>query len=264
MHDWQVVSRRRHADFAWRPRQSFYFARELSVLPVLLSELPKLLGDYVIAFVGKELSLEPVVITDIGLGRNLYVDHQGRWLSRYVPAELRAYPFGMVDNEAGELALGIRGEHLVALDEEGAQPLFDADGKASADVAGVADFLQQRERQRDQTRQACRLMTELGLLVPWPLKVRLEKGAEPEVMPGLWRVESRALAGLKGEALERLNTLGALPLVTLQPMTAEHLPQLLERGRFTAQQAPAEAQPPENLDDFFSRGGELDLDFGDN
>lgn len=262
MHDWQVVSRRRHADFAWRPRQGFYFARELGYLPVVLGELPKLLGDYVIAFVGEEKALEPVVITDIGLGRNLYVDPAGRWLSRYVPAELRAYPFGMVDNEAGELALGIRGEHLVALDEEGAQPLFDADGKASADVAGVADFLQQRERQRDQARQACRLMDELGLLVPWPLKVRLEKDAEPVVIPGLWRVEPSALAALKGEALERLNALGALSLATLQPMTAETLPQLVERGRLTAQPSSA-AAPPENLDSLFAQDDELHLDFGD-
>ncbi|MGO2132609.1 MAG: SapC family protein [Halomonas sp.] len=262
MSDWQPVSRRRHADFAWRPRQSFYFAATLRYLPVVLAELPKLLGDYVLAFVGEEDAPELVAITDIGLGNNLYVDRQGRWLSRYVPAALRAYPFDMIRNESGEPVLGVCCDQLVERGG-GAQPLFDAEGEPSSDVTGVANFLQQRERQRDLTHQACRLMTELGLLVPWPLKVRLEKDAEPEVMPGLWRVESKALAGLKGEALERLNTLGALPLVTLQPMTAEHLPRLLERGRFTAQQAPAEAPLPENLDDFFSEDEELYLDFGD-
>lgn len=265
MSDWQIVSRRQHAEYGWLPRQGFYFASELNWLPIALAELPKLPGEYVIALAGEREAPEPVVLTDIGLGRNLYVDAQGRWLSHYVPAELRAYPFGMVDNADGKPALGIRSEHLVAAGEEGARPLFDAEGNPSADVAGVSEFLKQRERQRVQTRKAAQLLVELELVVPWPLKVRLEAGAEPEVLPGLWRIDHNALAALSGEALARLNAAGVLPLAALQPMTAEHLPRLLERGKFIGQQGGAEGhvETPENLDAFFSANDELSLDFGD-
>ncbi|WP_299315937.1 SapC family protein [uncultured Halomonas sp.] len=264
MSDWKIVSRRLHAGHGWLPRQGFHFALDLGVLPVVLAEVPKLLSDYVIAFVGEGEALEPVVITDIGLGRNLYVDAQGRWLSRYVPAELRAYPFGMVQGAGGKLSLGIRSEHLAEPYTEGAQPLFDHQGEPSADVAGVADFLLQRERQRSQTREACRLMVALKMLVPWPLKVRLEKGAEPEVIPGLWRVKTSALDGLDGETLKRLNDAGVLPLAALQPITAENLPSLLERGRFIGEQtSAANTELPERLDDIFSQGDEISLDFGD-
>ncbi|MDZ7853750.1 MAG: SapC family protein [Halomonas sp.] len=231
MSDWQIVSRRQHAEYGWLPRQGFYFASELNWLPIALAELPKLPGEYVIALAGEREAPEPVVLTDIGLGRNLYVDAQGRWLSHYVPAELRAYPFGMVDNADGKPALGIRSEHLVAAGEEGARPLFDAEGNPSADVAGVSEFLKQRERQRVQTRKAAQLLVELELVVPWPLKVRLEAGAEPEVLPGLWRIDHNALAALSGEALARLNAAGVLPLAALQPIDRRAPPTTARAGK---------------------------------
>ncbi|MFC2992558.1 SapC family protein [Halomonas tibetensis] len=263
MSDWIVLSARKHASHGWRPRRGYHHVRTMASLPVLLAELPELAGHYVLALEEGEAGLQPVVLTDIGFGRNLYVDAEGRWLARYVPAALRGHPFHLQERDDGKAELCLHAEHLTA--DPAAPRLFDDQGKLAEDPQRAGHFLQECREQRAVTRAACAALEEEDLVVPWPLKVRLEIDAEPEAVPGLWRVDEQALAELSGDSLRRLNQLGALRLAFLQPSSLRQLHQLTQRGEHLARQGQlgleSTSEPPESLDEWFGGDDDLSFDF---
>ncbi|MDR9440535.1 MAG: SapC family protein [Halomonas sp.] len=261
MSDWIVLSARKHAEHGWRPRQGYHHVRTMASLPVLLAELPELVGHYVLALEEGEAGLQPVVLTDIGFGRNLYVDAQGRWLARYVPAALRGHPFHLQERDDGKAELCLHAEHLT--DDPAAPRLFDAQGQLAKEPQRAGHFLQQCREQRAATLAACAALQEAGLVVAWPLKARLEEDADPVALPGLWRVDEQALAELSAASLQRLNRLGALRLAFLQPPSLRQLHLLTQRGEHLARQGALglEPTPPESLDEWFGDDDDLSFDF---
>lgn len=259
--EWITLSSRLHAEHGWWPRQGFSHARAMATLPVLLAELPALVGHYVLALEQGEAGLQPVVLTDIGFGRNLYVDAQGRWLARYVPAALRGHPFHLRERDDGKAELCLHAEHLT--DDPEAPRLFDAHGQLAEQPQRAGDFLQQCRAQRAATLAACAALREAGLVVEWLLKVRLEENADAVSIPGLWRIDEQALAELSATGLQRLNQQGALQLAFLQPPSLRQLHLLTQRGEHLARQGALglEPTPPESLDEWFDDDEELSFDF---
>src|SRR6056297_3376559 len=92
---------------SYLPADNFGAFRETSVLPILVTELASLIGQYVFAFTKQGDMFVPVVLTDIGFSRNVYIGKDGRWMSRYLPFCLQNYPFCLRSNDTGERVLGI-------------------------------------------------------------------------------------------------------------------------------------------------------------
>ena len=93
MTQWIALSRSEHAGAHYRPRQGYAHAAGDYLAPVLVAELSRLLPHYVLAFIQGETGFLPVALLGTGLGQNLYLNHDQRWLADYVPAVLRGYPF---------------------------------------------------------------------------------------------------------------------------------------------------------------------------
>jgi len=119
MPEWIVVSRSQHADRNYVPRHGFAHASHQLVSPVLITELPKLINGYVIGFIATGESFQPVALLGLEKDKNLYLNQDNKWLSEYVPASVRGYPFTMAKNEQGERVLCIDSAHLVKRGEGG-------------------------------------------------------------------------------------------------------------------------------------------------
>lgn len=261
MHDWQVLSRSQHAHYGWLPRTGFAFTREWRTLPVLLAELPQLMDDYVLAFTRDAQGVTPVALLDIGLDANLYLHPDGRWLARYVPAELRALPFALRATQGGQHVLSIADDHLSEADE--ARPLFDDQGQLCEEPQRAGEFLQQREAQRGLTQRACKQLDELGLIAPWPLQVRLDPDVESVELEGLYRIDEQALNALDAKPLAELRDSAALRLAYLQPVSSLQLRRLVDRGSYLARldSARGEETPHDSLDSLFEEGDDFTFDF---
>jgi len=105
MPNWTAISPFQHADKYYLPRQDYSFAADQQVVPILIAELSKLLPHYALAFIQQDSTYQPVAITGLGGGQNLYVNYEGKWLATYVPAFLRSHPFRLLTTENNKQVL---------------------------------------------------------------------------------------------------------------------------------------------------------------
>lgn len=257
MSHWVALSRTAHADMHWWPRDGYRFAEGQQAIPILLAELTRLIPHYALAFIAQEKGYQPVVLTGLGGERNLYLNHDDRWLASYVPSILRAYPFSLAKSENDRQVLCIE---QASLTEEGqGERLFDDDGNLAERVQQTLAFLNQCEQNRQTTREACQALTDAELIEPWPLQLEREEGQKPLDVQGLYRISEVALNGMQAEPFATLRQKGALALAYAQLLSMSQLSQLGERARFLANQQAAQPTP-ESLDSLFD-GGDDDLIF---
>ena len=98
-----------HAKLKVRPAISFAYAARTNSVPLLASEFFDAAREYPIVFARGETGPVPAALLGLREAENLFVDRDGRWDARYVPAFVRRYPF-----VPGK---GANGELLVCIDE---------------------------------------------------------------------------------------------------------------------------------------------------
>ena len=229
---------------SYRPAGDFRAFQQTPSLPVLITELASLIGHYVLAFKKQGHVFVPVILTDIGFNRNLYIGKDGLWMARYLPLCLQNYPFCLSLNEAGERVLGIASDQLGAEGQGGALPLFQEDGRLSESAEKHRSNLEKLEEVFQANLQQVQVLADEGLIVEWPLKVRLEKDAEPAAIEGLYRVDPEKLLALSGDKLEQLKNHGVLTFALSQPMSMRHTGVLMERARYLIQQGAQSRKAP--------------------
>jgi len=122
-----AVTREQFATKAWKRPAGYTSAAKSNILPVVVSELAKLVPAMPLGFVKTEAIFQLVAITAFQSGVNYFVAPDGRWLGEYVPATLLAYPFRLAkpqdrdekvlcfDNSSGLLADAGQGSWISAL-----------------------------------------------------------------------------------------------------------------------------------------------------
>jgi hypothetical protein len=231
MSEWVALSRTTHAEMHWRPRDGYRFTAYQQIIPVLVAELAKLIPHYALGFIQQGESYQPVALTGLGGEKNLYLNHDGRWLANYVPSILRGYPFSLARVENDQQVLFVERESL--LEEGVGEPLFDEQGNLAERLRQTLSFLSQREQNRQATHAACRALADKGLIEPWPLQGRGE-GQEPFKVEGLYRIDETALNQLEAGAFSALRVHGALSLAYAQLLSMSQLSQLAERAKYHA------------------------------
>lgn len=228
----------------YRPAGDFRTFLKTPSLPVLVTELASLIGHYVIGFKKQGHVFVPVVLTDIGFDRNLYVGNDGRWMARYLPMCLQNYPFCLGSNDAGEPILEVASDQLVVEEQDGTLPLFTEDGGLSEGAETHRSNLSKLNEAFQVNLQKVQVLADEGLIVEWPLKVRLQKDTDPVAMEGLYRIDPEKLLALGGDKLEELKKHGLLTFALSQPMSMQHTSVLMERASFLIQQERQTTQAP--------------------
>ena len=246
MPNWIFISSSQHANKYFIPRQGYSFATGQQVVPLLLAELPKLLPHYVLGFIQQDNTYQPVALTGLGGGQNLYVTHDGKWLATYVPAFLRSHPFRLLTTENKQQVLCIQEDHLV--DDSQGQPLFDSEGNLSKPVQYTMNFLNECEQNRRVTQAACAALDKAGVIEKWPLRIKQQEGQEPVQVDGLYRISEKALNDLDAESFAGLRSNGALTLAYAQLLSMNQTVRLGELVKFHARQAQTQQQKNEQPD----------------
>jgi hypothetical protein len=198
-----------------------------------------------VAFAQQDGRFMLVAVLGLEPKQNLYVSDDGRWLGRYVPAGLRAYPFGLYTADSAK--------HVVCVDENSGclipgpdgTPLFGEDGKPSAALLQVIDFLSKWNQHRVSTAASCGALQTHGLIEPWPIAVKSHAGENK--VEGLFRVSEMALNALANDAFLQLRTDGALLIAYAQLLSMQQLSVLGELAAGRAQRA-AQVQLGKDLD----------------
>src|SRR5580692_19385 len=87
------VTQRQHGDVSIKAGTDFNFAKDVNSVPLMATEFELASSEYAIVFSGEGKDVMPAVLLGIRDQENLYVDENGAWNAKYIPAFVRRYPF---------------------------------------------------------------------------------------------------------------------------------------------------------------------------
>ncbi len=236
MTNWTAISPAKHAQCRWKPRENFSNVATALVVEVFATEISITPHHFPLGFVKNGDEYQLVALVGLDQGRNLYVDIKGRWISEYLPASLRCYPFILMDNENEE------DEKTICIDQESitnqsnAHRLFNDEGEKDQSFVDVINFLIRCEQDRSATQKACSALASSGIIEPWPLNVQRGEGEGATKIEGLYRINEAKLNSLEPLEFASLRETGAFSLAYAQLFSMPQLSKLNRRYQFLALQ----------------------------
>lgn len=215
-----------HRDLRVKPLTRFQFARRANSVPILAAEFADCAREYAIVFARGAEGTVPAVLLGLREQENLFVNAEGVWDARYVPAFVRRYPFVPGKDAEGQL--------LVCIDE--AAPCFDrsegeslfAEGKPTRQLEHAMNFLRDFQNGAQATETVARRIDELGLLRDADSVAQLNDGSRFR-LGGLRVVDEARLRALDAATVNELFASGALGLIYAHLLSLGNLGRLVDR-----------------------------------
>ncbi|MCK9388321.1 MAG: SapC family protein [Sulfuritalea sp.] len=215
-----------HAQLKVRPASSFAYAARTNSVPLIASEFFECAREYPIVFSRGEAGPMPAVLLGLREAENLYVDNDGKWDARYVPAFVRRYPFVPGKGPQGELLVCID-EASKCFDTEQGEALF-ADGKPAATLEHAMKFLVEFHQGAAAAEKLGRRLQELGLFRQADSVAQLNDGSQFR-LNGLNVVDEAKLRNLDRDVVQELFANGTLAVVYAHLMSLGNMGALVDR-----------------------------------
>ena len=206
------VTRRDHGDVSIKSGNNYVFAKAVNSVPLMATEFDLSSVEYAIVFSGEGNDVTPAALLGIRDSENLYVDEQGAWNAKYIPAFVRRYPFVFSSPDKTTFTLCLDEEYPGVNRRGMGERLFDADGERTQYLQGVLGFLQAYQAQFEATRAFCQRLIELNLLEAMQAQFTLRSG-QRITLAGFMSVNRERLKALPGDVLARLAARGDLDLI---------------------------------------------------
>ena len=223
------LSPARHAGQWVEAGRSFAFSAGVNAVPLMAVEILRAANDYPVVFTGSGSEVMPAVVLGLRGDENLYLDGDGRWLARYVPAFIRRYPFVFAaDGDGSKLTLCIDETHA-GLNQDGrGEQLFARDGSPTPYVERVLGFLRDYQAQFARTQDFGRQLHAWGLLEPMQVQLSLPEG-RPLSLSGFQVISRQRLRDLAPAQLQALMDTDALELLYLHLHSLRNFRMLKDR-----------------------------------
>ncbi len=239
-----LLDRGRHRHRRVRPARGYGFARNANSLYLAGAEFNEACKEYAVVFTragnGKVV---PVVVLGLRSRENLFVDDQGRWDARYVPAFVRRYPFVLAELPGQSLAVCIDEAYEGWSEAEG-EPLFDEQGQDTPFLKNAVDFLRQYQSEYLRTEAFCQRLEQAGLLTGMNARANLADGRSFTVN-GLLVVDEKKLLALPDATALAMFGAGELHLVSMHLVSLSNMQRLVDRlSQRPAPMPPAPAALP--------------------
>ncbi len=242
-----VLDSNSHRDLkVGKPLDDWSVAANMNAMFVASVEFGDVCLEYPILFVnaGNDTAgtrqVAPIAVFGLSDQENLYVE--GSTLrAGYVPALLRAYPFG-VARVADDRVMVIIDEGWSGWSKDSGQPLFDAEGKPTDYVSGVRDHLEKVEIEIQRTRLFGQALIDADLLAEMRFDAELPTGQKLSV-DGFLTVDEKKLGALSDEKILELSKNGAMALIHAHQVSMRHMRKLVD-WRLAREAAAAAAPKP--------------------
>jgi len=211
----EPINKKKHCDWSVKAGNNYNFAKKINSVPLTAVEFPNAAVEYSIIFAGNEEAVMPAVILGVRDQENLYVNDDGQWDSKYIPAFLRRYPFVFSgSNDAKQFTLCID-EDFSGCNQDGkGERLFDSEGEQTQYLQSVLNFSSEYQGQFNRTQLFCKKLKELDLLEPMQAQITLPSGQKMN-FGGFQAVNREKLKQLSNEQLGELARTDELELIYL-------------------------------------------------
>lgn len=191
-----AISSEEHAKSTYTPSSDYSFAQSIPACPAYLPELAELSAGYVICFMKQGDEYKLVALLGTAQTGSAFVSAEGRWISPYVPADIRGRPFALLTTP------GIK-EHVLCIDEHAlnsdgtGEKLFNEAGELSEAVQKELQFLKQVLTASQSTTEAVSKLDKAGVIKEW--EATLDAGKQKGTTKGLYCIDQSALNDLSAE-----------------------------------------------------------------
>ncbi len=215
-----------HAALRVKPVTQFAYARKSNSVPILAAEFAECAREYAIIFASGEQGLVPAVLLGLREHENLFVNAEGRWDARYIPAFVRRYPFVPGKDNEGQLVVCID-EAAPCFDRKEGEPLFNA-GKPTPQLEHAMSFLRDFQQGAQATEAMAARIEALGLLRDADSVAQLNDGSQFR-LGGLRVVDEAKLRALEQPVVMELFANGTLGLIYAHLLSLGNLGRLVDR-----------------------------------
>lgn len=231
------VSRQSHGDLSVKTGSNFTFAKHVNSVPLMAAEFAPAAAEYAVVFAGQGEDIIPVVLLGVRDNENLFVNEDGSWAGRYVPAFLRRYPFVFSSTDDGaNFTLCVDEDFEGCNRKDRGERLFDGDGERTQYLQNVLGFLQAYQVQFQRTRALTKRLQELNLFESMQAQFTL-RNRQTLTLSGFLAVNRERLRALSGDQLAELSRFDDLELIYLHLQSMRHLSTTAERMGAGAVQA---------------------------
>jgi hypothetical protein len=230
------LDRAAHRNLRVQEERAFGACKEITMCAVVLTEIPRLVIEYPMAFTKHGESGQYVCVALFGVDpdRNLYWQDE-RWSSAVVPLNVGRQPLfvGVADNPAaGAGAKGL--VTCIDLENPGVQtsagePLFDANGGETPYLRHKIALLAELIDGEQKTRAFADRLAALDLLQSIQLELK-SPGQPPRKISGLYSIDEKKLRSLDAATLAELHSAGYLHAMYAMLSSLGHLQILARRG----------------------------------
>jgi hypothetical protein len=207
---------------------NFTYAKDANAVLLTGMEFADASREYPILFVrAEDKLLRPIALIGIRDGENLFVDEQGKWDARYIPAFIRRYPFVMAPGGSGNMVVCVD-DACPALNMEQGESLFDTEGKPAPRMNEMMQFLQQFQFEHGRTEWMIKQLDELGIFVPQ--EAAFDTGAgDTFALKDFYLIDEAKFGALPDDKILSLFKNGVMVLVYLHLASLGNLGKLVER-----------------------------------
>ncbi len=221
-----VLDKKRHSNLKVQSMRDLNFAKGNSFIPVIASEVALVGSAFPIVFTdGDNPSL--VALVSLG-GDSLAINHEGKWITNYVPSFIRKYPFsiaGTQENPQQKVILIDEESDLVSTTE--GNELFLEDGTQSDTLKNAINFLTNYENQLNITQNVVKAISDSGILEE--REIAVGEGDEKQILVNGFRVIDRdKLNSLSDDILADWVRKGIISLIDAHIKSLEHINTLFE------------------------------------
>lgn len=195
------VSSESHRDLSVKTGESYKFAEKVNSVPLTAIEFGNAAAEYPIVFSGNETSVMPCAILGANASQNVFVQEDGSWGGKYVPAFVRRYPFVFGQDQSGENLILHLDETFEGFNRDGVgERLFDSEGAQTQYLKNILAFLQDYQQRFNRTKVYCDRLLELELLQPMEATFNMPSG-ERQSLSGFQTISREKLKALPDEKL---------------------------------------------------------------
>lgn len=223
-----VLDREKHKNLKLQPKGNQAFAAKTHAVPLVAAEYADAGREYPIVFSrtpeGKLLSL---AVTGVRQDENLFVDGDGVWQARYIPAFVRRYPFVFAATGEEQLTVCIDESYPGFGDKEG-NAIFEDGGEPTPYMKGIFDLLVEYQRQAVFTENFLKKLDASGLLTTAELRAETPTGERAQLQ-GVLVVDGKKFESLPEATLKEWFASGELGAVYAHLFSLGNVQELARR-----------------------------------
>ncbi len=207
--------------------KDFRFADHTNSVILAGVEFTEAAKEYPVVFAQAGESMVPVALLGLRNDENLFVDKDGHWSARYIPAFVRRYPFVLAETSEDGQRMVCIDEGFDGFGEKEGEPLFEK-GEPTPLLKQAIDFLEEYQRQYVRTEKFLQRLRGLDLLKSLNAKIDMADGQQFG-LSGLMVVDEKKLLELdEASALEFFKS-GELAWVYCHLMSLGNMATLIDK-----------------------------------